>query len=100
MAKKSTALYSASSCEALMSDAITKNFEVEVLSEGVLGCGTFILHSPDPSVYWSYFVQEIALNCWSSAQHVQRFTREENLPAADRAIIEILRGVLKETEEV
>lgn len=96
--RKSTKIYSPSQASKLMDAAIDIGYECEVLDEGVCGIGTFILWSPDKEHY-SFFVHEIYLNCWSSGQTVQRFQKEESLPADIRKLITYLRKRNEEEHE-
>ena len=96
--RKSGKIYSPSAAEEFMHAAIDMGYEAETLDEGCCGIGTFILWSPDANHY-SFFVQEVYLNCWSSGQTVQRFQKEENLPPDIRKLIETLRKRNAEQEE-
>lgn len=50
-------------------------YSMEVLDDGVLGMGTFIMWSPDPENHYSFIVREIPLNCWSSGHTIGRFSK-------------------------
>lgn len=64
-------LYTISSVEKLINDALEIGYEMVQLREGVLGVGDLVLISPDDKHY-NFVVREVALNEWSSAQTIRR----------------------------
>ena len=64
-------IYSLSSVENLISDAIEMGYSMVQLREGVLGLGDIVLISPDDN-YYNYVIREVVLNEWSSGQTVRR----------------------------
>lgn len=65
-------LYTHSSVEKFAEDLCnTTHYRVEI-DEGSCGIGTFLLIPYDTETYYCFIVQEVALNCWSSAQKVRK----------------------------
>ena len=64
-------LYTISSVEKLINDALEIGYEMVQLREGVLGVGDLVLISPDDKHY-NFVVREVALNECSSAQTIRR----------------------------
>lgn len=77
-------LYGYDAIARLINDCIDAGYEYLEVSEGVLGTGHVILLAPDGVS--GFEIQERALNEWSSAHTVRRFSRLsrrlENLIAA------------------
>lgn len=64
-------IYSISSVENLILDALEMGYNMVQLREGVLGLGDIVLISPDDN-YYNYVIREVVLNEWSSGQTVRR----------------------------
>lgn len=64
-------LYSCAVIEELIRKCVEFGYEYIQISEGTLGCGDWVLISPDNS-HWNYVGREIYLNCWSSGNTLRR----------------------------
>ena len=64
-------LYNLSVVENLIEGLMEKGYECIQLEEGCLGIGYWVCVAPSEN-YYNFIVQEVPLNCWSSAHTITR----------------------------
>ena len=69
-------------------------YSAETLEEGVCGYGKIVLWAPEG--YKNMIIREVALNSWSSAHTVERFTAV--YPELQQEIDDCLNGILTALE--
>jgi len=64
-------LYDYHEIDELITKLTTENYTCIQTDEGVLGSGNWICIAPDNNHY-NFIINEVALNCWSSAHTIRR----------------------------
>lgn len=67
-------LYSYKQAEDLINRYIDKGGNAIQLSDGVLGCGNWLLYDFSGNLKF-FIITEIYLNCWSSAQKIRSYNK-------------------------
>lgn len=64
-------LYDYHEIDELIGRLTKENYECVQVDEGILGSGNWICVAPDDKHY-NFIINEVALNCWSSAHTIRR----------------------------
>ena len=69
--------FSLKDVDTLINECFDQGYGMETCYEGTLGYGKIVLIAPDDK-HWNFIIQEVYLNCWSSAHTIRRTRKISN----------------------